>query len=551
MVSLMGWRRAALIGLIAAAFAGGGSAAAQERILKVVMHSDLKSLDPVWSGAYIVRNHGYLIYDTLFALDAKFQVQPQMAASWRQSEDGLVTTITLRPGLLWHDGTPVTAEDCVASLKRWQARDAMGQKLAEFLKEYTVIDERSFAIVLKERFGPLLEAIGKPSVVVPFMMPKRVAETDPFQQISDYTGSGPFILLKDQWKPGVRVVYVRNPNYKPRAEPPSGLAGGKQAKLDRIEWTWIPDPQTQVNALLSGEIDMIESVAYDLLPLLENDKGVRLIRGVAPNQYAFRMNWLHPPFDNAKVRQASFVALRQQDFLEAVVGDPRYWRTCKALFTCASPLATEAGMDGLLEGNAEKARQMLREAGYDGTPIVLLQSSDVAVLTNLAPVAKGLLERAGFKVDMQTMDWQSMVNRLISKKGPPAEGGWNAFATSWVQVDILDPLMTPYLAATCDKARAGWPCDESMETVRAAYARAISLAEKRQIAERAQVLNTTVVTHIPLGEWYGVSAVRSNVDTLPAPPPVTVFWGLAKRKPPGDNRKTPQAGAQVERLPAN
>jgi peptide/nickel transport system substrate-binding protein len=179
MGTLASCRRVALVGLIAAAVAGSGTAGAEEKTLKVVMHSDLKSLDPVWSGAYIVRNHGYLVYDTLFALDAKFQVQPQMAESWRQSEDGLVTTITLRPGLLWHDGTPVTAEDCVASLKRWQARDAMGQKLAGFLKEYSVIDERTFAIVLKERFGPLLEAIGKPSVVVPFMMPKRVAQPMP------------------------------------------------------------------------------------------------------------------------------------------------------------------------------------------------------------------------------------------------------------------------------------------------------------------------------------------------------------------------------------
>lgn len=529
MVALIRWRCIVLAGLIAAAFAGNGTVDAQEKTLKVVMHSDLKALDPVWSGAYIVRNHGYLIYDTLFALDAKFQIQPQMAESWRQSEDGLVTTITLRPGLRWHDGTPVTAQDCVASLLRWQMRDSMGQKLVDFLKEYRVIDERTFAIVLKERFGALLEAIGKPSVVVPFMMPKRVAETDPFQQISDYTGSGPFILLKEEWKPGVKVVYVRNPNYQPRADPPSGLAGGKLAQLDRIEWTWIPDPQTQVNALLNGEIDMIERVAFDLLPLLEQEKGVRLIKGTSPNQYVFRMNWLLPPFNNPKVRQAAFMALRQQDFLQAVVGNPQFWRACKALFTCGSPLATDAGMDGLLEGNAEKARQMLREAGYDGAPIVLLQSSDVAVLTNLAPVAKGLLERAGFKIDMQTMDWQSMVNRLTSKKGPPSEGGWNAFATSWAQVDILDPLMTPFLAATCDKARAGWPCDESMETVRAAYARATSPAEKRQIAERAQVLNTTVVTHIPLGEWYSVSAVRSNVETLPAPPPVTVFWGMTKR----------------------
>jgi peptide/nickel transport system substrate-binding protein len=529
MKKLTRWLRAAAFALTAAAAAALAPAGAQEKTLKVVMHSDLKSLDPVWNGAYIVRNHGYLIYDTLFALDARFQVQPQMAESWRQSDDGLLTTITLRPGLLWHDGKPVTADDCVASLQRWQMRDSMGQKLAEFLKEYRVVDDRTFEIVLKERFGPLLEAIGKPSVVVPFMMPKRVAATDPFKEIGDYTGSGPFILLKDEWKPGVKVVYARNTAYKPRSEPPSGLAGGKVALVDRVEWTWIPDAQTQVNALLNGEVDMVESVGHDLLPLLEKDKNVRLIKGTAANQYVFRMNWLQPPFNNAKVRQAAFMALRQRDFLEAVIGNPRYWRTCKALFTCDSPLATETAMEGLLEGNAEKAATLLREAGYDGKPIVLLQPSDLGVLTNLAPVAKGLLERAGFKVDMQTLDWQSMVNRLITKKGPPSEGGWNAFATSWVQVDILDPLMTPFLAASCEKARAGWPCDTEMEMLRQSYARATEASEKKRIAEAAQALNTRVVTHIPLGEWYTVAAVRNNVETLAAPPPVTVFWGVSKR----------------------
>jgi peptide/nickel transport system substrate-binding protein len=528
MTTLGSWWRAALAGLAAATCACATPAIGQDKTFKVVMHSDLKVLDPVWSGAYIVRNHGYLIYDTLFALDANFQVQPQMAQSWRVSEDGLTTTITLRDGLLWHDGAPVTSADCIASLKRWSVRDSMGLKLAEFIKEYRVVDDRTFEIVLKERFGALLEAIGKPSVVVPFMMPQRVAETDPFQQISDYTGSGPFVLKKEEWQPGVKVVYLKNTSYKPRSEPPSGLAGGKVVKVDRVEWIWIPDAQTQVNALLSGEVDMVESVSHDLLPLVEKDKGVRTMRGTASNQYVFRMNWLQPPFNNAKVRQAAFVALKQQDFLEAVIGDPKYWRTCKALFTCGSPLATEAGMDGLLDGNSEKAGQLLKEAGYDGAPIVLLQSSDVGVLTNLAPVAKRQLERAGFKVEMQTMDWQSLVNRLTTKKGPPSEGGWNAFATSWVQVDILDPLMTPYLAATCDKARAGWPCDETMEKVRDSYARATLPADRQRIAEEAQVFNTKVVTHIPLGEWFVVAAVRNNVETLARPPPVTVFWGLSK-----------------------
>src|SRR5262249_25678803 len=375
----------------------------------------------IWSGAYIVRNYGYMVYDTLFAIDEEFNVRPQMADKVSVSADGLVTTITLRDGLTWHDGAPVTAEDCVASLKRWQARDSMGQKLAAFLAEYRIVDARTFEIVLKEKFGALLEAIGKPSVAVPFMMPKRVAETDPFQQIGIYVGSGPFILKTDEWKPGEKVVFVKNPNYKPRSAPESGLAGGKVVKLDRVEWVWIPDAQTQVNALVAGDVDAIESVPHDLLPLIEADKNIRVVADTVTNQYVFRMNWLTPPFNNRKVRQAAFMALRQQDFLEAAVGDKKYWHTCKALFTCNSPLATQAGRDGLLEGNAEGGRALRDEGGYDNTPVVLLRPSDLGVLSTLARVAKSLLEHAGFKVEMQSTDWQSMLNRLITKKGPPSE----------------------------------------------------------------------------------------------------------------------------------
>jgi len=226
----------------AVALAAAVSSAASAQTYKIVMHSDLKVLDPIWSGAYIVRNYGYLVYDTLFAMDANFQIKPQMVDKWQTSPDGLTWTFTLRDGLEWHDGKPVTAEDCIASLKRWSVRDSMGQKLAQSLQEYKVVDDKTFQIVLKEKFGPLLESIGKPSVVVPFMMPKRVAETDPFKQIDDYTGSGPYILKKDEWKPGEKTVFIKNPKYKPRSEPMSGLAGGKVVSLDRVEWVWIQDP---------------------------------------------------------------------------------------------------------------------------------------------------------------------------------------------------------------------------------------------------------------------------------------------------------------------
>jgi peptide/nickel transport system substrate-binding protein len=240
------------------------------------------------------------------------------------------------------------------------------------------------------------------------------------------------------------------------------------------------------------------------------------------------MNWLQPPFNNVKARQAVTYALDQEEFLKASVGDPRFYRVCKALFTCDSPLETTAGMDGLLEGNAKKARELLAESGYDGTPIVVLQPYDLASLKQLAPVAKAQLERAGFKVDVQSADWQTTVGRIINKKGPPSEGGWNAFGTNWSRVDILDPLMTGYLGANCDKAYAGWPCDEKMEKLRDDYVRAPDFAAKKAIAEEVQRYAMQIVTHIPLGEWYSVMAWRNNVTTPKVFPPVTAFWGISK-----------------------
>ena len=241
----------------------------------------------------------------------------------------------------------MTAEDCVASLKRWAARDGMAQKLMSFVGELKVTDAKTFVMRLKEPYGLVLATLGKPTSNVPFMMPKRVAETDPNTQITDTTGSGPFIFKKDEWKPGEKAVYLKNPKYKPRPEPPSGFAGGKLAKVDRVEWIWIADPQTQVNALSNGEIDFIEAPPHDLLPLLGADPNIRFLV-VAPmgRQYAFRFNVLHKPFDNAKIRQAVAYALNQKDFLESTIGNSKYYVVCKSLYPCGSPLRNQPGLGG-------------------------------------------------------------------------------------------------------------------------------------------------------------------------------------------------------------
>jgi peptide/nickel transport system substrate-binding protein len=502
--------------------------ASAETTLRVVMHSDLKIVDPIWTTAYIVRNHGYMIYDTLFAMDAKGDIRPQMVDKYEVSADKLTYTMTLRDGLLWHDGKPVTAEDCVASIKRWAAKDSLGQKMFSFVKELQVANAKTFKVLLKEQTGLVIQALGKPSSNVPFMMPKRVAETDPNTQISDFVGSGPFVFKKDEWKPGDKAVYVKFAQYKPRPEPPSGLAGGKMAKVDRVEWRAIPDHQTAINALLAGEIDYMESPPHDLYPVLKKDPGVRLVNlNPLGNQYVFRFNTLHKPFDNAKIRQAVWYAFNQEDFLKAVIGDPQYYKVCKAMFVCGTPLESTKGMEGLLESNFEKSRALLKEAGYDGTPIVLMHSTDLAVLNNLAPVAKSLLEKGGFKVDMQSMDWQTLVARR-AKKDPPDKGGWHAFLTSWVAADILNPVMAGFFNAGCDKAMFGWPCDKEIESLRDQYARETDPTKLKGIAEAVQVRVTHYPTHVHVGQWYGAAAVRKNVDGM-IEAPVTVFWNVEKK----------------------
>ncbi|MBV8393665.1 MAG: ABC transporter substrate-binding protein [Alphaproteobacteria bacterium] len=495
--------------------------------LKIVMASDLKVIDPIWVSAQIGRTHAYLIYDTLFALDADLRPQPQMVDSYTVSDDKKVYTFKLRDGLAWHDGQPVKAEDCIQSIKRWASRDGVGQRLMAHTEALDVIDDKTFKLTLKDAYGFVLFSLAKPGSTVPFMMPKRVADTPGSQQIKEATGSGPWIFKTDEWKPGEKVVYVKNPNYKPRAEPPSGLAGGKIAKFDRIEWLWIPDVQTAVSALQNGEVDAMEQLPLDLMPVLEKDKSIVFERGKFANQYTFRPNWLHPPMNNPKVREAIGYALDQRPFLEAQVGNDKFYATCKAYFICGTPLASDAGMQGRLEGNAAKSRELLKEAGYDGTPILLMHSTDLPALTNLAPVAKAQLEAGGFKVDMVDLDWQTLVGRT-NKKEPLAQGGWSAFATSWGALDSSNPIVSQNLISSCENATPGWPCDKKIEELRDQFALEGDPAKRKAIADEIQVRAVTLGTHFPLGEWYILFAHRTNTKGWLPPMSAMMFWNAEK-----------------------
>ena len=514
-------RLAAGLALLAALPAGA-------QTLKMVAHSDLKVLDPIWTTAFITRNHGYMIYDVLFAQDEQARIRPQMVDKYEVSPDKLTWNFTLRDGLEWHNGQPVTSDDCIASIKRWAARDSLGQQLIASVGDIKVVDAKTFTLVFKEPFGLVLEALGKPSSTVPFMMPKRVAETDPFKQIEDYTGSGPFIFKKDEWKPGEKVVYVKNPKYKPRSEPPSMLAGGKVVKIDRVEWAAISDPLTAVNALQQGEIDLVEVAVTDLFPMMRADKNIALYGWNAlGSQMIMRFNHLHPPFDNVKARQAAMYAVAQEDFLRAQVGDPEIYRVCNAPLICGSPHEKSYG-NLLIKPDLDKARHLLKESGYDGKPIVMMQATDLQSSNQLPPVGKQALERVGFKVDLQAMDWQTVVSRR-AKKDPADKGGWNIFYTTTVTAGTENPASNAFTSGGCDKAWFGWPCDEEMEKLRAAYARETDTDKQKKIALAVSDRVMDQATYLVLGQYKAFGAYRKDRLSGWLAGPVPVMWNITKK----------------------
>jgi len=528
MFQIMRWKRplaaswVVLGGMLAAA-------PANAKTITAVMHSDLRVIDPGFTTAYITRDHGYMVYDTLLAEDASFHIQPQMA-DWKVSDDKLTYVFTLRDGLKWHDGTPVTAEDCVASLKRWGRNDGMGQKLMDFTASLEASDAKTITLKLKEPYGLVLESIGKPSSLVPFMMPKRLAETPPGQQIKEQIGSGPFKFVASEFQPGVKAVYVKNTDYVPRKEPPSWTSGGKVVKVDRVEWITMPDAQTAMNALQSGDIDFMEYPTFDLLPVLAANPEIKVeILDKLGFQTLGRMNFLYPPFDNVKVRRAAFLAMNQKDVLDALVGNAEYYRICGAVFVCGTPLASDVGAETLVKGEGmAQAKKLLAESGYDGTPVVVMAPGDVVTLKAQPIVAAQLLRNAGFKVDVQATDWQTVVTRRASQK-PPKEGGWNMFFTNWAAADVVDPIVNlPVNGKGKNGGWFGWPDDPKMEALRDKFARATSPEERKKLAEEVQKENYDQVIYIPLGQYLAPSAWRKSLSGVLDGPATPIFWNIDK-----------------------
>ncbi len=508
-------------------------AALAETVIKFIPHADLQNLDPMGSTANIVKMHGFMIYDTLFGLDENFVPRPQMLSGVTVSPDGLVYRMVLRDGLKWHDGSPVLAEDCVASLKRWAARDGAGQLMAREMQEIRVVDPHTFELVFSRPYGIVLESLSKVAANVPFMMPRRIAETDPFQQIADPIGSGPFRFVKSEFAPGIKVVYEKNPDYVPRDEPASGFAGGKKVNVDRVEWVSIHDQPTALSALVTGEVDMWENPTFDLVPLLKRSKGVVVEMtnktGIAGQIY---FNHIIPPFDNVKARQAMLWLTVQTDYLQAIVGNSDFYQPCASMFTCGTPMANDSGSEPLQHPSAERARALFKESGWDfAKPIVILDPQDETISHPAALVTAQAMRNIGLNVDLQAMDWATALTRRNSKQ-PTDKGGWNILHSYNSGVGMSTPVWSVAYSGACEKGLFGWPCDQKLEDLRLDWALADGVPAKLGIAKDYQARAFETGHHVPLGQWTPVVAHRDTLGGIVPSHDITVFWNMTTKAAP-------------------
>jgi len=525
-------RKSTRDGLVAIAMvlmtAGPALAQAPQKVLRVVPQGEVKVFDPHQSQVNLTSMHVALVYDTLFSWDADMAPRPQLVESWTVSDDKLLYTFILRPGLKFSDGSNLTTRDVVATLKRLLLRDSQIQSLAQRVAALEAIDDRTFSLRLTEPFRFVEFLLGGSNGVAGGIMREKEAMTDPFTPISEIVGSGPFRFVKAEYQPAAKIVYEKNPYYTPRNEPPSGFACGKVAKVDRIEFVIIPDAAVAVGALRNGEVDFIDSVSLDVLPTVAKDPNI-VVGEVWPIEtyVVLRPNSIQPPFNNVKARQALAYMSDQHDYMTAAYGDAKYWRECYAYWVCGSPNGTEIGSDDFHKPNLEKARQLMIESGYKGEKVVLIGGADVPAYNILTQVTADRLKKIGVNVDVQMSDWGTVSARR-AKKDPPDQGGWNLFHTSANGAKLASPLVSQSTIMTCDgKNFVGWPCDEKEEALRQEYIRETDPEKQKALVEAMHRRLWEVVPYVPLGQLKQPFLWRKNVSGV-LKSNTLVFWNIEK-----------------------
>jgi peptide/nickel transport system substrate-binding protein len=505
------------------------SQGAAARTLRFVPQANLANFDPIWGTQYVVRNASAMVWDLLYGVDETLEPKPQMVEADEVSADGLLWTFRLREGLRFHDNEPVLAKDAVASIQRWMRRDALGLMLASVQNELAAVDDRTFRWSLKKPFPKLRFALGKTGTPCCFIMPERIAKTDPFQQIGEYVGSGPMRFVRGDWVPGARAAFERFPGYQPRPDAGTWLSGAKRMGVDRVEWHIMPDPATASAALQNGEVDWWENPITDLVPTLKRNRNVAVdIADPLGNIGTFRMNHLHPPFNNVGVRRAVLMALSQEDYMRALVGDDNnLWKALPGYFTPGTPLYTEEGGE-ILKGRRDfdAAKKLLAESGYSGQPVTCVVAQDQPITKTQGDVTADLLKRLGMNVDFVATDWGTTGQRR-AMKNPPGQGGWSMFHSWHAGAECGNPAAYIALRANGDGAWFGWPNIPAVEAGIAEWFDAPDLAAEKAAIAKVNRLALENVVYAPTGFFLGYQAWRRNVSGIQKGP-LPFFWGVSK-----------------------
>jgi peptide/nickel transport system substrate-binding protein len=500
---------------------------AASRVLRFVPQANLTLIDPVSTTAAVSSNHGYMVFDTLFSLNTALQPRPQMAEGFTVSDDGRTYLIRLRDGLRFHDGEPVRAQDCAPSLARWSARDTYGQTVGKFVDTWGVADDRTVKITLKQPFPLLIEAIAKADSVVAFIMPERLARTDPFKGVTEMVGSGPFRFLKDEFIAGSNVAYAKFDGYVPRQEAPDWTSGGKVVHFDRVEWKIIPDASTAASALQAGEVDWYEQVQADLVPLLRRNPDI-VLGPSNPQGYiaGMRFNHLQPPFNDVRLRRAVLTAVNQDDYMRAVTGnDPSLFQICRSQYPCGTTYGTQ--VEGTaMSGNVAAAKAMIKEAGYTGQKAVIINPTDFATIAPLGDLTYDLFKQLGINTEMVAADWGTVVQRRTSKE-PVDKGGWSVFHTWFTGGFILNPVVSAPFRGQGANGWFGWYDNPKIEALTDDWLKAPDLDARKQIAAAIQTENFAQVPTINLGQFQIPTAYRKTLrGQVPCASPL--FWGLQR-----------------------
>jgi peptide/nickel transport system substrate-binding protein len=515
--------------VLAAALAMPAIARAQSgRVLKFIPQSDLAVIDPIWSTAYNSRNHGYMVFDTLFGMDSRYRIQPQMVGGVLVDDGGRRWDLTLRDGLLFHDGEPVRARDCVASIRRWAARDGLGGLLMQATDELSAPGDRIIRFRLKRPFPLLAYALGKTSTPMCAMMPERLASTDPFKQLSELVGSGPFRFVANERVSGDRTVYEKFARYVPRQDgAPGWTAGPKVVHFDRVEWITIPDEGTAAGALQASEVDWWEIPTADLNPVLRRAGHIQVQVKDPTGVIGFlKMNCLQPPFDNPGVRRAILGAFDQRDFVSAIAGsDPAMGRIGVGVFCPGTDLATDAGIEVLTSPrDPAKVRAALNDAGYVGQTVAMMVATDTPYRKAMGDVGVAALQAAGMTVDYQAVDWGTAVVRR-ENRGPVDKGGWSGLFTTLSGLDLQTPTGNAFRLSGAT-GWFGWASSPRIEELRARWLDVGDPPVQKRIAEDIQRQWWIDVPHVPIGQWFQPTAWQDSLDGMLDGFPV--FWGIRR-----------------------